>query len=242
MPPPLCPMTGHVTPPAQRHHVERIAVVLMVQLLHRPPAVLAPVAHVQQPQLPQMVADLPRVILLRSALALPPCHLAQQRPVLPAPALVDPPRLGSLLRAAALLRPRSPRELPVLLGVPPVTLPSPRAATRLAVPAPVALGKVQIEPHQVLLLAADRAHLRPRVLGIGRPILRPRLRNPQPLPHLPSAPSRPRPFDALAHCCAPIVGSSLARSPHTVPLLNAASCSLPKFPPERLRHTHATCA
>jgi len=28
----------------------------------------------------------------------------------------------------------------------------------------------------------------------------------------------------------------------TAPLLNAASCSLPKLPPERLRHTHDTCA
>ena len=242
-------MPRHVAPPAQRHHGKRAVgpVVVQVVMLGGHAATVGTAVETRnRPQPPQQPCGLPHHHLPRVALAVAPvvlprllAHLIGMRPPPLARRLAHPLRL---LRAGAPSGVRPPAACPVLLGIAPVVLACPRAGTHLARRLALAPLVVQVELHQVLLLAAHRARLLQRVVRIAGPILRTGLRNPQPLPHLPSAPSRPRPLALLAHRFTPIVGSSLARSPHTIPLLNGAGCSHAEHPPEHLRHPHATCA
>ena len=170
-------MPPHVAQVAQRHHVERIAVVGVVHLHLRAPAVDAPLLHVQQAQLPEPPRDLPDDLPSWVELLAPPLAFARTgAAALPlfsgaaplAVGLVAFP--GSRSASGAVGRILLPLPRAVLLDVLRTPAPAPCAITRLARCPASPSGVPQVELHQVLLLPARRAHLRQRMVGVGNPV------------------------------------------------------------------------
>jgi len=167
-------MPGHVAPAAQWHHPEGVAVVGMVQLDLQAAAVLAPVAHLDDPQLDQAPRDLADDDAAGIAPPVPPRPGGLQVAVPPRPLS------GLLATPRALRRVTLPAPRTLLWAVRGVPLPFPRSApwairrvvppllgplARLAGGIPPSPAVVQMELHPVLFLTALRADLGERSDG-----------------------------------------------------------------------------
>ncbi len=140
VPPPLGKVQPRMARPAQRHHAEHIGVVRVMQFHLVTAAVLAPIGHLDEAQLPQAPRHLAHQGLPRVALPVPPPEFAHPLAVL------GPPPPGALTTLLPIGRVGAPHPRTALWPVGRVVLAPRGADARGVLPAPTPARRTSCTP------------------------------------------------------------------------------------------------